>query len=210
MSLNDSLPLFGIFGFHGLVTTPLELISFLLSLLTVALNIRQNHWAWLFSILASALYGVVFVNSRLYGDAGLQGVFVIVSIWGWYQWLRGGEAQRPLSASTLTRRGYGVSALAWLFGFLLLALFLHRFTDTDVPHMDGFLTAGSLVGQFLLSRKKIENWLVWIVVDVLYVGLYLYKDLHLTAVLYGLFVLLAIAGWRAWRKAMHTGVLSRP
>ncbi|WP_050477156.1 nicotinamide riboside transporter PnuC [Herbaspirillum rhizosphaerae] len=197
MSLNDSLPLL---GFAGLVTTPLELISFLLAIITVALNIRQNHWAWLFSILSSALYGVVFVNSRLYGDAGLQCVFVAVSVWGWYQWLRGGTAHQPLQVSRLSARGVLWSVLAWLLGFAVLSVFLHRFTDTDVPHMDGFLTAGSLVGQFLLSRKKIENWLVWIAVDVLYVGLYLYKHLTLTAVLYGLFVLLAIAGWRAWRR----------
>ena len=196
MSLNDSLPLL---GFAGLVTTPLEIISFLLAIITVALNIRQNHWAWLFSILSSALYGIVFVNSRLYGDAGLQCVFVAVSVWGWYQWLRGGSEHQPLRVSRLDKHGLLWSALAWLAGFAVLSVFLHRFTDTDVPHMDGFLTAGSLVGQFLLSRKKIENWLVWIAVDVLYVGLYLYKHLTLTAVLYGLFVLLAIAGWRAWR-----------
>ncbi len=196
MSFSDSLPLL---GFAGLVTTPLELISFLLAIITVALNIRQNHWAWLFSILSSALYGVVFVDSRLYGDAGLQCVFVAVSVWGWYQWLRGGTAHQPLQASRLDKRGLLWSAAAWLAGFAVLSVFLQRFTDTDVPHMDGFLTAGSLVGQFLLSRKKIENWLVWIAVDVLYVGLYLYKHLTLTAVLYGLFVLLAIVGWRAWR-----------
>ncbi|ASU38473.1 transporter [Herbaspirillum sp. meg3] len=194
MSLNDSLPLL------GFVTTPLELISFVLAIMTVALNIRQNHWAWLFSILSSVLYGFVFINSRLYGDAGLQCVFVAVSVWGWYQWLRGGTEHQPLQVSRLNTRGVLWSAAAWLVGFGVLSVFLHRFTDTDVPHMDGFLTAGSLVGQFLLSRKKIENWLVWIAVDVLYVGLYLYKHLTLTAVLYGLFVLLAIAGWRAWRQ----------
>jgi nicotinamide mononucleotide transporter len=105
-----------------------------------------------------------------------------------------------LQVSGLSWRGWCCSGLAWLFGFGVLALFLRHCTDTDVPQMDGFLTAGSLVGQFLLSRKKIENWLVWIVVDILYVGLYLYKDLHLTAVLYGLFVLLAMAGWRAWDR----------
>jgi nicotinamide mononucleotide transporter len=185
----------------GLSTTPLELISFVLAMLTVWLNIRQNHWAWLFSIVSSVLYAAVFVDSRLYGDAGLQFVFVAVSLWGWYQWLRGGDAHQPLQVSALSRRGWQVMLLCWLLGFLLLSYFLRRFTDTDVPHMDGFLTAGSLVGQFLLSRKKLENWLVWIAVDVLYVGLYIYKQLHLTALLYALFVLMAMQGWRQWRKS---------
>jgi nicotinamide mononucleotide transporter len=81
---------------------------------------------------------------------------------------------------------------------VVLSTFLDHFTDTDVPHADGFLTAGSLMGQLLLARKKLENWHIWIAVDILYVGLYVYKGLMLTAVLYGVFVLLAIAGLRAW------------
>ncbi len=185
----------------GLTTTPLELVSFALAVLTVWLNIRQNHWAWLFSILSSLLYAAVFADARLYGDAGLQFVFVAVSVWGWSQWLRGGEDHRPLQVSRLAARGWTAMAMSWLAGWLLLSWFLQRYTDTDVPHMDGFLTAGSLAGQFLLSRKKLENWLVWIAVDVLYVGLYLYKHLTLTAILYALFVLMAAAGWRSWRRA---------
>jgi len=204
MSLNDAWSVF------GLITTPLELISFLLAITTVWLNIRLNHWAWLFSILSSLLYAAVFVRSRLYGDAGLQFVFVAVSIWGWYQWLRGGSAHQPLQVSRLTRNGWLWCAMAWLAGFILLSQFLHRLTDTDVPHMDGFLTAGSLVGQFLLSRKKIENWLVWIAVDILYVGLYVYKHLHLTALLYGVFVVLAFMGWRAWRQSAASPPLALP
>jgi nicotinamide mononucleotide transporter len=199
MSVDASLSLF------GLTTTPLELISFLLAALTVLLNIRQNHWAWLFSILSSLLYAAVFANARLYGDCGLQFVFVVVSIWGWHQWLRGGTAHRRLEVSRLSRAGWGITVLIWLAGFGLLSMFLRHFTDTDVPHMDGFLTAGSLVGQFLLSRKKVENWLVWIAVDVLYVGLYLYKHLTLTAILYGLFVLMAVAGWRRWQAEARSG-----
>ncbi|MBP0599504.1 nicotinamide mononucleotide transporter [Herbaspirillum sp. LeCh32-8] len=204
MSIDTPLSLF------GLSTTPLELVSFLLSMLTVWLNIRQNHWAWLFSILASLLYAAVFADARLYGDAGLQFVFVAVSVWGWYQWLRGGEQHRPLQVSYLDRSGWMRMAAAWGLGFLVLSWFLRRYTDTDVPHMDGFLTAGSLVGQFLLSRKKIENWLVWIAVDVLYVGLYVYKHLTLTALLYALFVVMAAAGWRSWRRSEKRGRDSIP
>jgi nicotinamide mononucleotide transporter len=199
--MNLSLPL--LFGF---TTTPLELISFLLSVVTVALNIRQVHWAWLFAILSSALYAVVFLDARLYGDMALQFVFILVSMWGWYLWLGATSAPAsdlaPISPriARLTRlqRCYGI--LAWGLGFVLLSWFLKSFTDTDVPYADGFLTAGSLLGQLLLSRKKLENWHVWIIVDVLYVGLYVYKNLMLTAILYGLFVLMAIMGLRVWSK----------
>jgi nicotinamide mononucleotide transporter len=189
------------FSLFGLATNPLELASFLLSVVTVWLNIRQNHWAWLFAIISSAAYGAVFYHSKLYGDMGLQVVFIVVSVWGWHSWLRGGSAHQPLRVTRLDRAGWIACAIGWAAGFVLLAAFLRHFTDTDVPHADGFLTAGSLLGQLLLSRKKVENWHAWIAVDVLYVGLYLYKGLLLTAILYALFVAMAAVGLRAWRRA---------
>lgn len=192
--MNDSLALL------GFATTPLELISFILAVITVLLNIRQTHWAWLFSIISSATYGIVFFDARLYGDAGLQAVFIAVSVWGWYQWLYGGSRHDALRVGRLSGAGWRASIAGWLAGFALLAAFLSNWTNTDVPYADGFLTAGSLLGQLLLSRKKLENWHVWIAVDVLYVGLYVYKGLILTAILYAVFVVLAIIGLRTWSR----------
>jgi nicotinamide mononucleotide transporter len=198
--MNDPLKLL------GFQTTPLELISFVLSIATVLLNIRRNHWAWFFAIVSSATYGIVFFGARLYGDAGLQAVFIAASIWGWYEWLRGkGKDDRPLVVTRLDRAGWIWSLAGWLLGFVLLSSFLHAWTDTDVPHMDGFLTAGSLLGTLLTARKKVESWHTWIAVDVLYVGLYLYKGLHLTALLYALFVAMAVLGLRTWARAAREG-----
>ena len=191
--MNESL---AVLGFS---TTPLELISFALAVTTVLLNIRQNHWAWLFSIASSATYAVVFFDARLYGDSGLQLVFIAASIWGWWQWLRGTGDTR-LRVTRLTRSGWGWMLAGWGVAYFALSWFLKTYTNTDVPHADGFLTAGSLVGQLLLARKKVENWHVWLVVDVLYVGLYVYKDLHVTAVLYAVFVVLAARGLQSWSK----------
>jgi nicotinamide mononucleotide transporter len=195
--VNDAIHLFG-----DISTTPLELVSFVLSLLTVWLNIRQKPLAWWFSIVSSATYAAVFYQARLYGDMGLQFVFIAVSFWGWYQWMFGGENHNELRVSRLGQRGLALSGVAWLATFGLLAWALKTFTDTDVAHMDGFLTAGSLVGQLLLSRKKLENWLVWIAVDILYVGLYVSKGLWLTAVLYSLFVVMAWIGFKAWKRTL--------
>jgi nicotinamide mononucleotide transporter len=195
---------FLLFGFSA---TLLEIVSFVLAVITVWLNIRQTHWTWLFAILSSATYGVVFIESRLYGDAGLQLVFILVSIWGWSQWLHGGAGHHALQVSRLSTLERWLCMLAWLAGFGLLSLFLRRYTDTDVPHIDGFLTAGSLLGQFLLSRKKLENWQVWIAVDVLYIGLYIHKNLMLTALLYALFVAMAVIGLRAWRQSERRNLL---
>ncbi|MYM36330.1 nicotinamide riboside transporter PnuC [Duganella sp. FT94W] len=193
------------FALLGFTTTPLEMTGFVLSVLTVLLNIRQLHWAWLFSILSSAIYGLVFFSTKLYGDMALQLVFISVSVWGWYQWLHGDDRHDKLPVTSLSARGRVIAGLAWLAGFVLLAWFLKTYTDTDVPKSDGFLTAGSLVGQLLLSRKKIENWHVWIIVDVLYVGLYLHKHLMLTAILYAVFVGMAVVGLRAWSGDSHSG-----
>jgi nicotinamide mononucleotide transporter len=193
--MNDPIPLL------GFTTTALELISFLLSVITVLLNIRQTHWAWLFSIASSATYAFVFFDARLYGDMGLQAVFIAVSVWGWYQWLFGSAQYDALQVSRLDAAGVRYSVTSWIVGFAALAWFLKVATNTDVPVTDGFLTAGSLVGQVLLSRKKVENWIVWIIVDVLYVGLYVYKGLMLTAILYAVFVVLAAIGLRAWHRS---------
>jgi nicotinamide mononucleotide transporter len=192
--MNDTLVLL------GFSTTPLELLGFVLSVATVVLTILRNHWGWFFAIVSSATYGVVFAGARLYGDAGLQGVFIAASIWGWWQWLRGAEG-KPLPVTRLSQTGRIASLLGWTVGFFALSAFLKAYTDTDVPHMDGFLTAGSLLGQLLTAKKKIENWHTWIVVDILYVGLYIYKGLHLTAILYAVFVVLAVLGLRAWTNA---------
>ena len=192
--MNDPIP------FLGFSTTLLELLSFVLSVICVALNIRQLHWAWLFSIMSSTLYAAVFFDARLYGDMGLQFVFIAVSVWGWLSWWRGTDMNNPLPVTRLTRQGSVQSLLACLLGFALLSWFLKSFTDTDVAYADGFLTSASLLGQILLSRKKLENWHVWIVVDILYVALYIHKGLMLTAVLYASFVVMAIMGLRAWSK----------
>lgn len=193
--MNDAIVLL------GMTTSLLELISFLLAVMTVALTIRQVHWGWLFSILSSGLYAAVFFDAKLYGDMGLQVMFILLSFWGWWQWWRGDGEGEQLHVTSLTRAQQLLAMLAWTALFTVLVFFLKAYTDTDVPYADGFLTAGSLVGQFLLSRKKIENWVVWILVDVLYVGLYVYKNLHLTALLYAVFVIMAIMGLRSWSKS---------
>jgi len=193
--MNDPLVLF------GFQTSWLEITSFVLAVVMVYFNIRQSPWGWLFGITSSALYAIVFYGARLYGDMGLQFFFIGVSLWGWYQWLFGGAQHHGLAISWLNRRGWIVTLAGWLLAYLILSWFLRSYTDTDVPHLDAFLTAGSVVGQFLLSRKKIENWHVWILIDLIYIGLYIHKHLMLTAVLFAIFVAMAIVGLLAWRKA---------
>src|SRR5690606_1953623 len=146
--MNDALFLFG-----AIATSPLEIISFSLALVMVLLNIRQSPWAWLFAIASAGLYAAVFRDARIYGDMALQFVFIAVSLWGWYQWLFGGRDHRGIAVSRLGNRGWMLVALAWALGYLAVAAVLRAFTDSDVPHIDALLTAGSLVAQALLTRK---------------------------------------------------------
>ena len=196
--MTDSFLLLGF-----LQTSLLEILSFLLALIMVALNIRQSPWAWLFSVASAALYAIVFYDARIYGDMSLQFVFIAVSLWGAYQWLFGGQHHDGVSVSRLKHQGWYWVAASWLVAYAMIFLLLHRFTDSDVAHIDAFLTAGSLVAQYLLARKALENWHMWIVIDLLYIGLYIHKDLYLTAVLYGLFAVLACAGLIAWKKSLN-------
>lgn len=194
--MNDSLLL----GF--LHANTLEIISFSLAIAMVLLNIRQSPWAWLFAIASAGLYAIVFFRTGIYGDMALQFVFIAVSLWGLYQWLFGGPGHQGVAVMRLSGQGWVIVAVAWGAIYAMVAWLLHTFTDSNVAHIDAFLTAGSLVAQFLLTRKILENWHMWMLIDSLYIGLYLYKDLHLTALLYGLFVLLAISGLRVWKRSL--------
>jgi nicotinamide mononucleotide transporter len=149
---------------------------------------------------------VVFWNSQLYGEASLQVMFILAAGWGWQQWLRGTQAfnaeptpspqLRISTLSTLERKQVAIVTL-WLWP--VLVYFLDNYTDSDVALWDGLVTALSLLGQYLLAKKKIENWWVWLVVNCITVGLMAVKSLWLTAGLYVIFAILSYVGVKAWR-----------
>ena len=188
------------FSLWGSPVTWAELVAVVLALAMVACNIREIHWGWPLAIASSLLYFAVFWRSKLYGDASLQIFFVVVAGWGWVQWLRGrrpdGSALRVAALSGAQRLAVlAACALLWP----LVGWFLDTQTDTDVPWWDAFPTAVSLVAQYLLGRKYLENWALWLAVNVVAAGLFAYKALWLTALLYLVFAALSVAGWRAWR-----------
>lgn len=179
----------------------LELTAFIVSVLGVWLTTARSLWNFPFSLLSVALYGVIFYQVKLYADMGLQGIFAGTLLYGLWQWLHGRSASGEVLVTRigpieiLVSIGVGVAA-AGALGFLL-----HEHTDASLPWIDSLLLSGSLVASIWAARRNIENWWVWIVVDVLYVGVYLIKHLYLTAVLYAAFVLLAVLGLRRWQAA---------
>ena len=182
--------------------SPVEIAGFVLSLAMVVCNIQQLHWGWPLAIASALLYFFVFKDSLLYGEAGLQLVFVAISLWGWWQWLRRtDEAQPVVAVQQLSVRGWMLVLVCSATLWPALALLLQRFTDSDVAWWDALPTALSLVGQVLLGRKYLENWLVWVVVNAISVALFAHKGLWLTCVLYTLFTVMSLMGWRSWRQS---------
>lgn len=191
------------FTLWGSPATWLELAAVAIALAMVGCNIREVHWGWPLAIVSSLMYFAIFWRSQLYGDASLQVFFAVVAGWGWAQWLRGARPDgSALRVARLPRRARAGAILATALLWPAIGWFLDTYTDTDVPWWDAFPTAASLVGQFLLARKFIENWAVWIVVNVVSVGLFATKGLWLTVGLYLVFIALSVTGWRAWSRRL--------
>ncbi len=183
----------------------LELLAAVTGAVSVWLSVRQNIWSWPTAIVNVVLYAVVFREAKLYADMGLQVIYAILSVYGWYQWLYGGAGHTTLRVSRTTPRVGAVLTLIAATSSALLGVLLHRATDAALPFMDSFLSSTSLVAQWMMTRKLLENWLVWIGVDVLYVGMFIYKGLYLTAGLYAMFLALAVKGYLDWRRSMTEG-----
>ena len=182
----------------------LELVALLLSVWMVLCNLSVNPLGWPLAMASSALYGLLFLHSKLYGEAGLQVLFIVLAGWGWWQWLRGTTADgNPLPVRRLDARGRWLALGATALGWPLLGWLLSRVTDSDVPYLDALPTVGSVVGQYLLARKWLENWPAWVAVNLVSLVLFATKGLWLTVGLYAVFALLAVAGWRAWTQRLQ-------
>lgn len=170
--------------------------------LYVVLVIRQSVGCWPVGIVSAAVYVLVFFQARLYGAMTLQGVYIALMVYGWYEWLHGGASGGRLVVTRMPGRWRGTLGLAGAGLSVAFGLFLKHRTDAALPFWDAGTTSFSLVAQFMTTRKWIENWLVWIAVDVVYVGIYVSQRLHPTAALYGAFLVLAVLGLVQWRRSL--------
>jgi nicotinamide mononucleotide transporter len=174
----------------------------------VYLAARNNIWSWPLAIISVSLYIIIFYDAKLYADTGLQVYFLITNIYGWYFWSRKSEMDKKVPVSFANGKLILLSLIAIVIFTLLLGTFLYKGTDAAFPYIDSFCTACSLVAQLFLARKIIENWLIWIFVDIIYIGVYMIKDLHLTAGMYALYVLIAAMGYINWKKEYKQSKLS--
>lgn len=180
-------------------TSALEWIATISGFICVYLAAKQNIWNWPISIISVLTYLYIFYHNKLYGDSVLQIYFLSTAIYGWYYWnKRAHSDEKPISSFNSKQMVLTIFVILILAGFIGLAL--DHFTDTEVPYADGFCTATSFVAQFLMTRKVIQNWLLWVFVDICYIPLYLHKDLVLTSFLYLAFAIIAWRGYIDWRK----------
>ena len=179
----------------------LEAIAALISALAVWLTTRRHPWCWPVGLVSVALYAWVFFGAKLYSDMLLQGVFAAALVYGWNRWLHHLDDDGRVRVAPLPYRAAMLHITLGAVGAVALGFFMHRYTDAALPWLDAGLAAFSLVAQWWGIRRHTAVWWMWIVVDLIYVGLYVYKSLFITALLYAGFVLLAVAGLRSWQKA---------
>jgi nicotinamide mononucleotide transporter len=178
-----------------------ELIGAIISAWAVWLTAQRKPWCWPTGLLSVLVYSWIFVDARLYSDALLQLAFAVLIVYGWHRWLHHLGEDGRVSVAPLRPGQAALHVLVGVAGALALGFAMHRYTDASLPWLDAALTSFSLVAQWWQGRRHIAAWWLWIVVDVIYVGEYVYKHLLITSVLYAGFIVLAIIGLRAWRMA---------
>lgn len=177
-----------------------ELIAVVISVIAVFLTIKRHLWCWFFNFISYVLYAVLFFQFKLYGETILQIFFMFMAVYGYMAWKKSVEQQHQILVSNLNLRSSSLqmlmtSVLGGLFGAVLA-----YFTDATVPWLDAQLAAFSLLATYWSTQKYIKTWSLWVVVDIIYVVMFIYKELYLTAGLYAAFVVLAAIGWQQWRK----------
>jgi nicotinamide mononucleotide transporter len=181
----------------------LEWIAAIAGAVSVFLSARQNIWSWPTAIVNVSLYTFIFLRSGLYSDMGLQVVYLTLSLYGWHQWLRGGAGHTALTVSRASAKTWLVAAIAGAVFWVVLWQVTSRLPGVSLASLDSGLTTLSLVAQWMMTRKILENWVLWIIADLVYVPMYLHKGLHVTAGLYTVFLALAVMGFVQWRASLR-------
>jgi nicotinamide mononucleotide transporter len=182
-----------------------EILGVIFSILYLYFSIRQNILLWPMGLASALLYMVVFFQSKFYADMGLNGYYVVISIYGWFLWKRGGETQESgLPVTRLGKKNAAILLLITAAAFVVIGMVLKEYTDSPVPFWDAFTTAVSFTATWMLARKILENWILWIIVDLVSMGLYLYRGLYPTMLLFGIYTTMAVIGYYKWLRSIQS------
>ena len=179
----------------------IEWVAAIAGAVSVYLSARQKILSWPTAIVNVSLYTFIFYKSGLYSDMGLQVVYLVLSVYGWYQWLHGGAHRAALRVSRASSTAWIVAGAIAATFWVALAAYTSALPGVSLPYLDSGLTTLSLVAQWMMTRKILENWVLWIIADIVYVPMYIYKNLYVTAGLYAVFLVLAIMGLVQWHRS---------
>lgn len=182
-----------------MVIDPVELFGFVITIVSIFLATRENVWYYPTGIASVLLYAWIYFDAKLYAESGLQLVWLVLLIYGWYHWLRGGSNRTELPVSRTPNWGWLAAVASGLLMSAVIVAVQRNYTDNPAPLVDSSIAAWSIVAQWMTARKWLENWFLWLVVNAVAVPLYITRELWLTAVLYAILFVLAIEGWRKWR-----------
>lgn len=178
---------------------PIEIAGFVTGALSVWLAVRQSPWNWPVGVANAVFFLILFWRARLYGDMALQVLFIAICLLGWYRWLFGGAGQSRLRVTRITMVGALGYTAAGVAATAVFVPYLRSVGDAS-PFLDALTTVLSVEAQYLMTRKVIEHWLVWMAADVIYIWLYAERNLYLTSLLYVVFFAMCVAGWRDWLR----------
>ena len=181
-----------------------ELIATITSIIAVFLQAKERIIAWPIAVFSVAILAYIFLENKLYSDFGLHVIYIFLNLYGWYIWSNPQSGQNLVETKNLSRMAKFVIASAVVLGTLLLGYSVEKFTDADLPFFDAFTTSGSLVAQYLLAKKYLENWILWIIVDLVAIPVYVYKELYYIAFLFLVFLVICSWGYIEWKKKMPT------
>lgn len=184
----------------------IEAVAFTSGIVNIYLLTRCCLWNWFFGILTVSLYAIIFFNIKLYADMSLQGVFLFFQFYGLYQWRYGSKENKPIAmqvVSLATCLSLVVAAIILLAG---ISFILKHSTDSTTIYADATITALSLIAQWMMSKKYLQHWVLWIIIDLISINLYISKTLYLTALLYLIFMLLCFRGYYQWRETLNKSI----
>ncbi|MCF8391610.1 MAG: nicotinamide riboside transporter PnuC [Bacteroidales bacterium] len=183
----------------------IEVLGAITGLIYLYFSVKQIIWLWPLGILTSLLYVFVFYDTKLYADMSLQVYYFFISLYGWYYWIKGGKLQSgsneaELKVRSLNYKMWAILLAATIILTLISGYILSEYANSTLPWWDAFTTSASVVAMWMLARKILENWLFWIIIDLVSMGMYIYKGLFPTVILFFIYSSVAIIGYREWRK----------
>ena len=180
----------------------LEIIATITGILCVYLQTREKILAWPFGLISVTILVYIFYQKLLYSDVILHIIYIALNIYGWWFWATQSGHQSTAAVRRISKVNLLYWAMAILLGAMVWGSLMNKLTDADLAYLDAFTTVGSLCAQFLLARKILENWLIWIVVDIVAINVYLYKGLFFVAFMFFVFLLLCIKGYLDWSRSL--------